>query len=89
MSTITWIIIVLIVISICVTVSEVIIRFTLLEKEKSKGRLVGGRDFKVGIMTNGADGADRDLTKIRQGLSREEVRALCGMEIVGQTFTGI
>src|SRR5271167_3459848 len=38
MSTITWIIIVLIVISIGVTVSEVGLRFALLEKGKGKGK---------------------------------------------------
>jgi len=41
MSTITWIIIVLIVVSIAVTVSEVALRFGILSKEKAeKGQLL-------------------------------------------------
>jgi hypothetical protein len=87
MSTITWIIIVLIVISICVTVSEVVIRFALLEKERSKGKLGDScKGIEVGI-TKG--NATTNLTKIRQGLSMEEVRVLCGIEIVDQTFAEI
>jgi hypothetical protein len=41
MSTITWIVIILIVISIAITVTEVGLRFTLLSKEGQKGTATG------------------------------------------------
>jgi hypothetical protein len=92
MSTITWIIIVLIVISIGVTVSEVGLRFALLEKEKGKGRVLdssvavtGKLAIEVGIGTQ----AEVNATGVRQGLSADEVTALCGMEIVGKTFADL
>jgi hypothetical protein len=92
MSTITWIIIVLIVISIGVTVGEVGLRFALLEKEKGKGRVLGSSvavtgklAIEVGIGTQAAVNA----TGVRQGLSADEVSALCGMEIVGKTFADL
>jgi hypothetical protein len=92
MSTITWIIIVLIVISIGVTVSEVGLRFALLEKEKGKGRVLdssvavtGKLAVEVGIGTQAVVNA----TGVRQGLSADEVTALCGMEIVGKTFADL
>jgi hypothetical protein len=79
MSTITWIVIILIVISIGVTVSEVILRFALLEK--SKGTNV--------VPSTGLSIAGRNLTQIRATLSSEDMQALCGMDVVGSTFTGI
>jgi Uncharacterised ACR, YagE family COG1723 len=93
MSTITWIIIILIVISIGVTVGEVILRFALLEKEKGKGRVgVGevkmealGVEFQTALGDwNGT--TDGTVSRVGQGLSPEEVGRLCGMEIVGTTF---
>jgi len=41
MTRITWIIIILIVLSICVTCLEVLLRFAILNAQKSKGQLVG------------------------------------------------
>jgi hypothetical protein len=85
MSTITWIIIVLIVISIGVTVSEVGLRFALLEKEKGKGRVVVGKGA-LGVESAIGSPLVANVTTVRQGLSADEVSALCGMEIVGKTF---
>ena len=81
MSTITWIIIVLIVISIGVTVGEVLLRFALLEKEKGKGRVVAPKLTAIGTSI-----AEGNTTRLHQGLSSEEVMKLCGMELVGKTF---
>jgi hypothetical protein len=87
MSTITWIIIVLIVISICVTVSEVAIRFAILDKGKSNSKLVSShRDMAVDTVSNHSG---MNLAKIRQGLSKEDVLSLCGIEFVDQTFAEI
>jgi len=71
MSTITWIIIVLIVVSIAVTVSEVALRFGILSKEKAeKGQLLG----QVG----------RNFTKV--DFTTPQLEAICGAQIVGKTF---
>jgi hypothetical protein len=72
MSFITWIIIVLIVISIAVTVTEVGLRFAILEKEKSSnGNLVG----EIG---------QRNWT--RSDFSQPQLQAICGADVVGKTF---
>lgn len=84
MSTITWIIIVLIVISIGVTVSEVVLRFSLLEREKGKGN---GKDGSGNELA--AIGSARNLSQIRATLSGEDMQALCGMDVVGTTFAGV
>ncbi len=92
MSTITWIIIVLIVISIGVTVSEVGLRFALLEKEKGKGRVVNSRLRLPGDLSSESGIGTPVLTNvtgIRQGLSADEVTAICGMDIVGKTFADL
>lgn len=92
MSTITWIIIILIVVSIGVTVSEVGLRFALLEKEKGKGRVVNSRLLLVGNrVIDGGIGAPvvANVTGIRRGISADEVDALCGMDIVGKTFADL
>ncbi len=79
----------MIVISIGVTVSEVILRFALLEKEKGKGRVVPSNttseNFAIGSHGE-VTWVQRDPRKIQQGLTGEEVEALCGMEIIGKTF---
>lgn len=92
MSTMTWIIIVLIVISIGVTVSEVGLRFALLEKEKGKGRVVNSRLLlTANRVTGGGIGTPQvaNVTSARQGISADEVSALCGMDIVGKTFADL
>lgn len=73
MSTITWIIIVLIVISIAVTVTEVGLRFGLLEKGKSE------RDKLTAPRTAGRNWTAGDF-------STPQLEAICGAEWVGKTF---
>ena len=71
MSTITWIIIVLIVVSIAVTVTEVGLRFGILEKGKSeRGNLLGdvGRNFS------------------RADFSPPQLEAICGAQVLGRTI---
>ncbi len=85
MTSITWIIIVLIVVSIVVTVSEVGIRFGLLNREKGKGGdsiCVLGR---FGVNTVGG-GMGANITKIREKLSYDDMQQLCGMGIIGHTW---
>lgn len=84
MSNITWIIIILIVISIIVTVSEVGLRFGLLTKEKEKGAPGICGLARFGINSVGSGGAN--LTRIREKLTQEEMGQLCGMGIVGPTW---
>lgn len=73
MSTITWIIIILIVISIVVTVSEVILRFGMLTK--------GGGAEKASL--NG-DISGRNFSRV--DFTAPQLEAICGMQIVGPTF---
>ncbi|RFU34322.1 hypothetical protein B7463_g2022, partial [Scytalidium lignicola] len=75
MSNITWIIIVLIVISIAVTVTEVGLRFGILEKEK-QGRVKIPSELAV-IKSRNWTRADFD---------RPQLEAICGADIVGRTF---
>lgn len=111
MSAITWIIIVLIVISICVTVSEVGLRFGILQKSNGKG---GGGDGTEGSsISNNSISRDveRTVAEVYQpgsielklaranitidefknwiALKEQEKGAMCGGEIVGQTFEGV
>lgn len=79
MSTITWIVIILIVISIGVTVSEVGIRFGLLNKQKGREQINTLQGF----------GPAPNWTQIGQTLSADQRQAVCGMAIVGETFAGI
>lgn len=72
MSTITWIIIVLIVISILVTVSEVGLRFGMLTK---------GKAAKISMRD---DISGRNFTQM--DFSPQQLEAICGMQIVGPTF---
>ncbi|KKY29792.1 putative sad1-interacting factor 3 [Diaporthe ampelina] len=108
MSAITWIVIVLIVISICVTVSEVGLRFGILQK--NNGKSGGGNDARNSSISSSRD-VDRTVTEVyRPGsiewklakanitidefkdwmaLNEQERVAMCGSDIVGQTFAGI
>lgn len=107
MSAITWIIIVLIVISICVTVSEVGLRFGILQKSNGKS---GGEDGTEGNSSSSRD-VERTVAEVYQpgsielklaranitmdefknwiSLNEQERGAMCGSEIVGQTFAGV
>ena len=79
MSTITWIIIVLIVISIAVTVTEVGLRFGILEKGKSeRGKANAENAIK---WAKGAELQGRNFT--RSDFDAPQLRAICGAEILG------
>lgn len=77
MSTITWIIIVLIVISIAVTVTEVGIRFAILQKEKKAGENGGGVNMSAAPVVKWE----------RSMFSEADLGELCGMGIVGHALT--
>ncbi len=108
MSNITWIIIILIVVSIIVTVTEVGLRFGMLSREKGRnGREDEGPGGRPGNVIGGGDGEESaahrlDLRWVRDSnlsveelrlwareLSERERRAVCGAEIVGETFAGV
>ncbi|ROW07832.1 hypothetical protein VMCG_03568 [Cytospora schulzeri] len=104
MSAITWIVIVLIVISICVTVSEVGLRFAILQKSSGKGNennetmhsgIAGGRSavevYRPGSVEWKLARANITLDEFRDwmAVNEQEKGAACGSEIVGQTFAGV
>ncbi|KAI1109884.1 hypothetical protein F5Y14DRAFT_430916 [Nemania sp. NC0429] len=96
MSAITWIIIILIVVSILVTVTEVVLRFTILSKER--GANDGGGAAGPGT-SNGLDGLSSilarsnytlaDLRSWSAGLTHQEQEAVCGSSFIGTTYAGI
>ncbi|KAI1138163.1 DUF155-domain-containing protein [Hypoxylon sp. FL0543] len=91
MSAITWIIIVLIVISIGVTVTEVALRFGILTKERSSGN---GDITPDGTLGSGwiAVRSNATLEELREWgitLNEEEKTAVCGRDYIGTTFAGI
>jgi hypothetical protein len=82
MSNITWIIIWLIAVSIIVTVSEVVLRF---------GMLQSGRNTNVpgvcGLARVGAYGGENNnLTRIREKLTEDDMQQLCGMPYIQTTY---
>jgi hypothetical protein len=83
MSNITWIVIVLILISIVVTVSEVGLRFGLLQKERDKGGPGVCALARLGVATRGGPA---NITRIREALTDSDMQQLCGMPIIGKTF---
>ncbi|CAJ2500426.1 Uu.00g032790.m01.CDS01 [Anthostomella pinea] len=94
MSYITWIIIVLIIISILVTVTEVALRFGILSKEKGRGNSHGdvpapGVLGGYGPVTAGSNFTLDELRSWGASLSEQERRAVCGADYVGTTFAGI
>jgi len=70
MSFITWIIIILIVISILVTVSEVVLRFAILSSEKAKS---------PGIISMNRNYSAADFTA-------PQLEAICGYRPMGMSF---
>ncbi|KAI0839182.1 DUF155-domain-containing protein [Hypoxylon sp. FL0890] len=91
MSAITWIIIVLIIVSICVTVTEVALRFGILTKERSTGNNIISPDSTLGSGWI-AVRSNATLEELRQWgvtLSEEERTAVCGRDYIGTTFAGI
>jgi len=77
MSNITWIIIVLIVVSIAVTVTEVGLRFSILEKEKRSGQAPVVPMIGAARLTGVSDSSV---------IGREDLWKMCGEEFVGTTF---
>lgn len=98
MSYITWIIIILIVISIIVTVTEVGLRFGMLSQAKGRegggaGNVIGG-DGRLDLRSLERRGAAgnvtlEDLRLWSALLSEKEKAAVCGGEYVGTTFQGV
>lgn len=83
MTAITWIIIVLIVISIGVTVTEVGLRFAILEKGKQdRDKLVN----PVGAVVLGRGGGGNWT---RSDFTERELEGICGAQFVGTTFKGL
>jgi len=80
MSTITWIIIVLIVVSIAVTVTEVGLRFGMLEKGKRDG------GFDVGVV-GGAEWRAWNFSK--SDFSERQLGQICGVGIVPDRIVGL
>jgi len=101
MSYITWIIIILILISIIVTVTEVVLRFAILSNEKGKnvdgggpGNVIGGGDGegRIDLRSLGLDVDNitlEDLKLWSKAMSEREKAAVCGGDYVGKTFAGI
>ncbi|KAI0126869.1 hypothetical protein BJ170DRAFT_582027 [Xylariales sp. AK1849] len=94
MSAITWIIIILIIVSILVTVTEVALRFGILTKEKGKDHSDGGSASAAEILRSRLQGAisNATLEELKlwsAGLSEQERSAVCGSDYVGTTFAGI
>lgn len=102
MSVITWIVIILIIISIIVTVTEVGLRFGILQKNNSgKGgiedKVYGGDRVELGAFRPGSiewklAKANITVDELRQwnaGLDERERGYVCGGDVVGQTFAGV
>lgn len=105
MSYITWIIIILIVISILVTVTEVALRFAILEKEKGKSERIGVNGSAPYLLDAGVPSAvvytPQQKYSAGEVLSVDELRAwaaqldardraaVCGGDIIGQTYAGV
>jgi hypothetical protein len=103
MSNITWIIIVLIGISIAVTVSEVGLRFGLLQKGRQPGEpgvcglarsscgkdLVSIKSPVQGVLGKPEWGSDGspNITKMRDALSDEMVLKLYGVDLSGKMYS--
>ncbi|KAI0535803.1 hypothetical protein GGR58DRAFT_424808 [Xylaria digitata] len=92
MSAITWIIIILIIVSILVTVTEVVLRFTILSKERGNSG--------TGVVSSGTmDGlpsiparSNFTLDELRSwgaSLSDQERGAICGADFISTTYVGI
>ncbi|KAI1103627.1 DUF155-domain-containing protein [Jackrogersella minutella] len=91
MSAITWIIIVLIIVSILVTVTEVALRFGILTKERGKGDMVTAPNHTLesGWIAVRSNATLEELKSWGVTLSEEEKTAVCGADYIGTTFAGI
>lgn len=86
MSAITWIIIILIVVSILVTVTEVGLRFGILTRDRNSGNNVAIPEGWVAVRSNAT------LEELRSwgvNLNQEDKVALCGADYIGTTYAGI
>ncbi|KAI1158801.1 hypothetical protein F5B18DRAFT_639366 [Nemania serpens] len=94
MSAITWIIIILIVVSILVTVTEVVLRFTILSKERGNNSgagppvAAGALDGLSAILAR-SNYTLADLRSWGAGLAPQEQEAICGAGFIGTTYAGI
>ncbi|KAF2968304.1 hypothetical protein GQX73_g5258 [Xylaria multiplex] len=92
MSAITWIIIILIIVSILVTVTEVVLRFTILSKERgNNGTGVvspGTMDGLPSILARSNFTLD-ELRSWGASLSDQERGAVCGADFISTTYLGI
>ena len=90
MSSITWIIIILIVVSILITVTEVTLRFGILEKNKGS---LGGSSVTSGVIGGGVDGFPVDWSLAKMNISIEDLKRLLTARekeaVCGRGFTGL
>ncbi|KAI1771949.1 DUF155-domain-containing protein [Hypoxylon cercidicola] len=91
MSYITWIIIVLIIVSICVTVTEVGLRFGILTKERGTGNGVAAPNGTLapGWIAVRPNATLEELRRWGVTVSDVDKAALCGGDYIGTTFAGI
>lgn len=98
MSAITWIIIVLIFVSILVTVSEVLLRFGMLARAgagrggdngNGNGGFLGLPDPSAAAVAGLDPRALEELRAWSAALGERERAAVCGAEYVGTTFAGV
>lgn len=92
MSAITWIVIILILVSILVTVTEVVLRFAILSKEKRENGNAGDISPVVGGLPSIMARSNYTLADLRlwaSGLTDQERGAVCGSEYIGTTYAGI
>ncbi|KAI8624774.1 hypothetical protein F5Y19DRAFT_452770 [Xylariaceae sp. FL1651] len=91
MSAITWIIIVLIIVSILVTVTEVALRFGILSKERGnngKSIATGGLEGLSSIIAR-SNLTLEELQAWGASLNGQQQRAVCGSDYIGKTYMGI
>ncbi|KAL7620741.1 Sad1-interacting factor 3 [Parahypoxylon ruwenzoriense] len=89
MSAITWIIIILIVVSILVTVTEVALRFGMLSKERGSGNGAATTELEPGWIAVRSNATMEELRLWGVSLSEEEKAAVCGANYIETTFAGI
>lgn len=92
MSSITWIVIILIIVSILVTVTEVALRFGILTKDKGKGN--NGETNAAELLRSNLHGAmaNPSLAELKlwsTGWTEKQRSAVCGSDYVGTTFVGV
>lgn len=92
MSSITWIVIILIIVSILVTVTEVALRFGILTKDKGKGN--NGETNAAELLRSNLHGAiaNASLAELKlwsAGWTEQQRGAVCGSDYVGTTFAGV